>query len=189
MLSALPNSSALSSILCGRGFQLSDDQPSRRKFQRPITGNRTLDKLFATLGLQNDEPPEYIPPASVVPSTFVERELLQLYDDARLSQSERVLQYLARAESGEYDPWAKDDIRVAWCTFLYAARGYETPWEFAFWSYYGKHPSKAIPIWLARDAERDRMLGPGLDDDSLIYPPKKPVQSVRSILSKKKEQM
>jgi hypothetical protein len=169
--------------------------------QRPITGIASID-IFTNSSkfnqLQNpklsnfeDQPssrPEYIAPVLADQlSPFLERELIGLFDDAQQGQAERVLEYLARAESREIDPWAQDDIRVAWMAVLYAARGFQQPWEYAFWCYYGKTAAKAIPIWLERDAARDAMLGPGLSEGEEIYPPKKPVQSVREIPDQKKE--
>lgn len=178
-------------------------RPSQTLAQSPIISNSSNERLSKpplnpsqSIDLQKPElynsllgpaaRPAYVAPvlAEQLP-LFLERELLSLFDDTRLLQAERVLEYLARAESREIDPWAQDDIRVSWLTVLYAARGFEQPWEYAFWSYYGKHPSKAIPIWLERWAARDAALGPGLAEDEEIYPRKRFPQTTKS--SKKDE--
>jgi hypothetical protein len=163
----------------------------------PITGrvsNEILSKTGLSLSqsidlqkpevydslLSNTANPAYIAPVLAEQlSLFLEHELIALYDDARLGQAERVLEYLAKAESGELDPWAQDDIRVSWLTVLYAARGFERPWHYAFYSYYGKTFEKALPIWLERWAARDAVLGPGLAEGEAVYPAKKKPTSIK----------
>lgn len=151
--------------------------------QCPIIG-KTLNNHNVTTSspIRNNQAPnefspaanEYIAPvlAEQLP-LFLERELLSLFDDTRLEQAERVLEYLARAESKELDVWAQDDIRVAWLAVLYAARGFDRPWHYAFWCYYGKTSEKLIPIWLEQEAARNAMLGPGLAEGEAPYPAKK----------------
>lgn len=85
-------------------------------------------------------------------------ELVRLLASGQV-ESENILAYLASAEQSEQDIWARDDIRLAWLTVLYAARGYDQPWVYAFCMTFGKHPSKAIPIWQER---RDRWASMGL---------------------------
>lgn len=161
--------------------------------QCPIIGNlvnpSSNHNLTTESSIRNNQPSKDLSttePESTAPvlaeqlPLFLERELIALYDDAGQGQAERVLEYLAKAESRELDPWARDDIHVAWLAVLYAARGFVKPWEYAFWSYYGKTPEKAIPIWLERWAARDAMLGPGLAEGEEVYPAKRYPQSEKS---------
>lgn len=92
----------------------------------------------------------------------------------------RVLEYLAKAELRESDVWLRDDIRVAYKTVVNASLGMSDPWIQAFCSYYGRHPRRAIPFWLEREAQREEKVGPGMTAS-----PKKPVQSVRLPQNKK----
>ena len=108
-------------------------------------------------------------PEAITSRQFFFWELLLLHA-LREDFAERVLTFLARAESKTTDPWQADDYRVAWLTVLYAARGHANPWGFAFWSYYGKTLPKALVAW----AERDRQTKKELERCSL--PPKKPAQ-------------
>lgn len=191
MLSALPITTALSPI---HSFERTYVKPSQPFFllrkQCPITGRRTIESVSSanpnqTKDLNPASPVEYLPPSSEQLRSFIQRELVLLYDDARLEQSERVMQYLARAESRELDPWAQDDIRIAWQAVLYAARGYEKPWEYAFWFRYGKTYQKLVPIWVEERSKRDAMLGPGLSEGEAVYPAKKKPQSVREVSDRK----
>jgi hypothetical protein len=84
-------------------------------------------------------------------------------------QSERILAYLAGAETREPLVWFKDDIRISWLTVLHCAEGVADPWRFAFWKYLGSIPEKVIPQLVAR-AEKH----------AAMEPLKKPSQSVTS---------
>lgn len=98
--------------------------------------------------------------------------------------SSRIAEYLFAARDSAIDPWAKDDYHVSAVAVMYAAQGYQKSWNRAFLEYYGTHFHKALVYWLERDAKRD-LLGPGLTNESLILPPKKPVQSVREVPDQK----
>jgi hypothetical protein len=82
-------------------------------------------------------------------SEFLLQDLLTLYM-ARLDKSEHVLAYLASVEDAEMNPWVKDDLRIAWLTVLYAARGYEIPHIWASYMVLGLHPDKVWPAMMTR---------------------------------------
>ena len=109
-------------------------------------------------------------PEAITSRQFFFWELL-LLQALREDFAERVLTFLARAESKTTDPWQADDYRVAWLTVLYAARGHANPWEFAFWGYYGKTLSKALIAWAERDAQT------AIELERCSLPPKKPSAS------------
>jgi hypothetical protein len=98
------------------------------------------------------------------------------------SWTEKVLVRLAAAEQAEIDVWLRDDIRIAWLTCLYAARGYAEPHVAATYQVLGIHPSKVFGAIIAR---RKALLGTVRDDASL--PPKKSPQSVGRDQRKRKE--
>jgi len=119
--------------------------------------------------------------STLTPAKFLALELILLHA-TRQDLAERILGRLARAESRETDPWAQDDIRVAWKAVLYAALGYPDPWGYAFWDYYGKTLPKALVAW----AERDRLIASELRRCEQMVaaaslPPKKPNHIIRKI--------
>lgn len=83
------------------------------------------------------------------------------------SFSQRVLVRLAQAESTEPDVWLRDDIRIAWITVLNCANHKPTPWEWAFNTVIGGHPSKVIPQLVERVRKHAEM-------DLAALPPKRP---------------
>jgi hypothetical protein len=70
--------------------------------------------------------------------------------------SERVLVYLEKCERKEFDPWMRDDIRIAWITVLEASRGNPQPHIDATYKVLGIHPAK---VWPAICARRAALLG------------------------------
>lgn len=84
--------------------------------------------------------------------------------------TERILLRLAEQEKAEPDVWLRDDIRIAWITVLYAARGYSEPQVAATYQVLGLHPSKVFQAMLDRD---QALLGP-----KQAIPPKKSPHSV-----------
>jgi hypothetical protein len=88
--------------------------------------------------------------------------------------SERILDYLARAEEQEIDPWLRDDVRIAWITVLRAARRESIPHVSATYTVLGLHPDK---VWPAIVERRKILFG---------QPNKKPVQSERDPRWKKR---
>jgi hypothetical protein len=93
----------------------------------------------------------------LIPQQLLLWELLLVFASHQ-DRAEGILLYLARAESKEPNAWLADDYRVAWLTVLHASRGLSNPWEFAFWSYYGKTIDKALIAWAERDAQTAREL-------------------------------
>lgn len=86
-------------------------------------------------------------------------ELLELMH-AGAGLSERICDYLAKAEDKERDVWLRDDIRLAFLTVLYAGRGYDIPDVWAYYYYLGGHPKKIIPILVERAAKHAAMEAP-----------------------------
>jgi hypothetical protein len=122
-------------------------------------------------------------PSTCSPEQFLALELILLHASGQ-DLADRVMGRLFQAESRESDPWAQDDYRVAAVTVLYAALGYATPWEYAFWRYYGKTLPKALIEW----AERDRRVQAELHRcEQLVaaasLPPKKPNHIIKKILA------
>lgn len=70
--------------------------------------------------------------------------------------AESVLCYLEVAEKKEFDPWLRDDIRIAWITVLEASRGNSQPHIDATYRVLGIHPDK---VWPAIVARRKAILG------------------------------
>lgn len=64
--------------------------------------------------------------------------------------AERVLARLAASEKAEIDPWLRDDLRIAWITTLYAARGNPLPHVEASYRVLGCHPDQVWPRIVAR---------------------------------------
>lgn len=74
----------------------------------------------------------------------------------RVDLAERVLVCLEAAERKEFDPWLRDDIRIAWITTLYASRGNPQPHVDATYRVLGLRPDK---VWPAICARRAALLG------------------------------
>lgn len=94
---------------------------------------------------------------------------------------ESILQYLSRAESGEIDPWMRDDLRIAWLTVLYSSRGLPQPFVLASYRVLGLHPDQLqAAIEARRRSKLGRMYVPAdqWGDLALDLPPKKPSVSV-----------
>jgi hypothetical protein len=89
----------------------------------------------------------------------------------------RVLARLAEAELRELNPHLQCDVRIAWITVSFAARGDPAPDVDATYAVLGLHPQK---VWPAIVARRKALLGPLYEEFwGAGLPPKKPVQSVR----------
>ena len=97
---------------------------------------------------------QVIGPKTDVMQACLLRDLLILYVTHQ-DRTENVLEYLASVEDAEMNPWVKDDIRIAWLTVLYAARGYKEPHVSASYMILGLHPNKA---WTAILARREALL-------------------------------
>ena len=93
-----------------------------------------------------------------------------------MSLADRVLDYLARAECREIDPWLRDDLRIAWLTVFYA-QTYPHPFAFAHYQILGIHPER---LQASLEARRRAQLGPLYDlvMQTTSLPPKKPAASV-----------
>jgi|SRR5882724_3491041 len=89
---------------------------------------------------------------------------------------ESILQYLARAEQAEINPWLRDDLRIAWLTVLFADRGLSQPFVLASYRVLGIHPDK---LQAAIEARRRAQLGRLYDQVMLDLPAKKPARGVR----------
>lgn len=121
-------------------------------------------------------------PWAIIPQSF-QVEVLQRITLAALPQerhsvnlSERVLVCLEKAERAEIDPWLRDDIRIAWITTLYAARGNPQPHVDATYRVLGIHPDQVWPHIVAR---RQAMLGSDYPKFfGGISSPRKPVRSM-----------
>lgn len=93
------------------------------------------------------------------------------------SLSARVLRRLEVSEKKEVDPWLRDDIRIAWITVLYAARGNPEPHVDATRRVLGVHPSEVWPrIEARRRAQLGALYGVVWGEASS---PRKPMQSVK----------
>ena len=91
---------------------------------------------------------------------------------APVSFADRVLARLEQRERKEIDPWVRDDIRIAWITVLYAARGESQPHVAASYQVLGLHPDK---VWPAIVARRKTQLGRYYEEFfGEELPPKKP---------------
>ena len=92
-----------------------------------------------------------------------------------LGRTEGVLSYLEKAETKETDPWYRDDLRIAWITTLYAARGNCQAHIDATYRVLGCHPEEVWPRIVAR---RKTALGPLYELWGFDLPPKKPPMAV-----------
>jgi hypothetical protein len=95
--------------------------------------------------------------------------------DLVLELTGRVLLRLEQSEKTEIDPHFRDDIRIAWITTLFAARGETEPHVAATYRVLGMHPEK---VWPAIVARRKAMLGTEYENFFEASGPKKPVRSV-----------
>lgn len=97
-----------------------------------------------------------------------------------MTTTSRVLSRLAEAEARELNPHLQCDVRIAWITVSFAARGDPQPDVAATYAVLGLHPLK---VWPAIVARRKALLGRfyaewwGEELESL--PPKKPAQSIK----------
>jgi hypothetical protein len=100
--------------------------------------------------------------------------------------TERVLDYLKKAEAKEIDPWLRDDIRIAWITTHWSQRGVpewswhrdQPPYVAATWQVLHCPPDEVWPRIVAR---RQAMLGAEYADffPADVSAPKKPCVGVR----------
>lgn len=89
----------------------------------------------------------------------------------------RILARLAEAEAHELSPHLQSDVRIAWITVSFAARGDPQPDVAASYAVLGLHPQK---VWPAVVARRRALLGSHYDEFwGEALPPKKPAQSVK----------
>jgi len=88
--------------------------------------------------------------------------------------SVNAMDYLAAQELAEPNPWLRDDIRIAWLTILFAARGQSDPSVEATWKVLGIHPDK---LWEAIVARRKAMLGPLYEE---FFPTTQPAAEVQA---------
>lgn len=96
---------------------------------------------------------------------------------ASAALSDRVLARLEEAERKECDPWARDDIRIAWITVSLAALGRDNAHVVATYQVLGIHPDK---VWDSIVARRKAVLGANYDDFfGAKLPPKKAAEVAR----------
>jgi hypothetical protein len=106
---------------------------------------------------------------------------------ASLNLAERVLLRLEAAEKRELDPWLRDDLRIAWITVLWSARGVPE------WSLHGDQPPFSAAVWqvlhCAPEQVWPRIVARRREQLGALYEqfwgetssPRKPVQSAKSV--------
>ena len=102
-----------------------------------------------------------------------------------------VTAYLLKQEARETNAWKIDDLRIARMTLGFVRQGISDPWNYAFWSYYGKTLPHALEVWGERDRQTTAMLESvaaqvRLEELAALnsLSPKKPVGSSRNISGK-----
>ena len=93
-----------------------------------------------------------------------------------LELTARVLFHLEKSEASEVNLHYRDDVRIAWITVLFAARGESNPHVQATYRVLGIHPEK---VWSAIVERRKAVLGAACEDFFGTASPKKPVRSER----------
>lgn len=119
-----------------------------------------------------------------------ERDGLTPKPAVEVSFPDRVRARLVQAEAHEQDVWFREDYRQAFIVLTLAQRGNTEPFLVSSYQMYGLAPAK---LWPARVARRKADLGPEYSkwydhndnlrpNPDLLPCPRKPVQSVRTLL-------